>query len=94
FSHRGERHFVAASGAAGGKAGATAQSYILRTDHTREAIASKVVTPLRPGDRLVIETPGGGGYGEPHERAPRDRTADLANGKVSSAASPDMPIES
>ena len=84
FSHRGERHFVAASGVAGGETGMTAKSYILRTDGGREEIASKRVTHLGPGDRLVIETPGGGGYGAPRDRAAADRAADLANGKVGS----------
>ena len=41
-------------------------------------IASKSEGALRPGDRLRIETPGGGGYGEPEEgddagRRPEDR---------------------
>jgi N-methylhydantoinase B/oxoprolinase/acetone carboxylase alpha subunit len=30
-------------------------------------VASKVAGELRPGDRLRIETPGGGGYGAPRE---------------------------
>ncbi len=83
FSHRGERHFVAAAGAAGGSDGRSARSYIVRkaTGDT-EQIASKVVTRLFPGDRLVIETPGGGGYGPPAERPGDRRAADVANGKT------------
>lgn len=82
FSHRGERHFVAAAGAAGGEPGQTASSHILRSSGGREEIPSKRVSHLAPGDRLIIETPGGGGYGHPGDRATVDRAADIANGKV------------
>jgi N-methylhydantoinase B len=84
FSHRGERHFVASAGAEGGEAGRTARSHIYRKEDGRtEEIASKTVTRLFPGDRLVIETPGGGGYGSPGARDATARAEDIANGKVS-----------
>ena len=35
------------------------------------------------GDRLVFETPGGGGYGDPTERSTADVAADVARGLVS-----------
>jgi N-methylhydantoinase B len=78
FSHRGERHFSAA----GGEAGAMAKSVIRRADGTEEVIRSKIATRLQAGDRLTVETAGGGGYGEPKAR-PADRMAeDVANGKL------------
>jgi N-methylhydantoinase B len=80
FSHRGERHFSAASGLAGGGDGAMARSVIHHADGTEEVIPSKIAAILRPGDRLTVETAGGGSYGEPKRRAP-DRAA--ADGKVS-----------
>ncbi len=86
FSHRGERHFSAAAGLAGGGEGARARSVIYRTDGTQEEIPSKIVTTLRKGDRVVVETAGGGGYGDPHERARAGVAADIRNGKVSSPA--------
>jgi N-methylhydantoinase B/oxoprolinase/acetone carboxylase alpha subunit len=86
FSHRGERHFSAAAGLAGGGEGARARSVIYRTDGSQEEIPSKIVTTLRKGDRVVVETAGGGGYGDPHERARADVAADIRNGKVSSPA--------
>ena len=85
FSHRGERHFSAAAGLAGGGEGARAHSMIHRADGSEEVIPSKIVTTLRPGDRLVVETAGGGGYGDPARRAPERRAADIADGKVSRA---------
>jgi N-methylhydantoinase B len=82
FSHRGERHFSAASGLAGGGEGAPARSVIRRVDGNEEVILSKIVTVLRPGDRVTVETAGGGGYGDPARRAAVETAADVANGKV------------
>lgn len=82
FSHRGERHFSAAPGLRGGAAGAMARSVIRRADGTEEVIASKIVTRLQQGDRVVVETAGGGGYGIAQQRAPERLTEDLANGKT------------
>ncbi len=85
FSHRGERHFSAAAGLAGGGEGAMARSLIHRADETEEVIPSKVAAMLRPGDRVVVETAGGGGYGDPASRAPERAAADIADGKISAA---------
>ena len=41
---------------------------------------------LRPGDRVRLVVPGGGGYGEPHERAPEAVAEDLAEGYVTPEA--------
>jgi N-methylhydantoinase B len=86
FSHRGERHFVPAPGMRGGGAGACARSWIERRDGSKEMIPSKVVTRLAPGDRLVIETAGAGGYGDPAGRSAQAVKTDLADGKVSAHA--------
>jgi N-methylhydantoinase B len=82
FSHRGERHFSAAAGLAGGAAGAMARSAIRRADGSEEVIPSKTVTRLAAGDRLMVETAGGGGYGDPAARPPERTAEDVANGKV------------
>jgi len=86
FSHRGERHFSAAAGLAGGGAGARARSVIRRADGREEIIPSKIATTLRSGDRVVVETAGGGGYGDPVRRAAERTAADLADGKVTAPA--------
>jgi N-methylhydantoinase B len=86
FSHRGERHFSAAAGANGGGAGAKARSTIQRADGREEVIPSKVVTTLRKGDRLLVQTAGGGGYGDPKRRPLARITEDVRNGKVSAEA--------
>ncbi len=83
FSHRGERHFSAAPGLGGGEDGARARSVIRRAGGTEEIIPSKIVTVLRAGDRVTVETAGGGGYGNRARRSRERVAADIADGKVS-----------
>ena len=86
LTHRGERHYHAAQGSWGGAAGAFAVSTIVRANGVEETIRSKLLTTVKAGDRLVVETAGGGGYGSP---ADRDRDAvqrDVDDGKVSAEA--------
>ncbi|MBO0741028.1 MAG: hydantoinase B/oxoprolinase family protein [Hyphomicrobiaceae bacterium] len=86
FTHRGERHFIAPKGRAGGGDGATARTIINRADGRQETVPSKLVTTLRAGDRVVLETAGGGGYGEPSRRDPELVRLDVADGKISARA--------
>lgn len=86
LSHRGERHFFSAPGLDGGSEGAKARSFIQRAGGAEEVIPSKIVTTLHKGDRLVIETAGGGGYGDPHARSGTLVREDVRNGKVSAEA--------
>ena len=83
FTHRGERHFSAARGLFGGEDGAHAQSVIIRSDGTVEEIPSKVVTRLMRGDRVIVETAGGAGYGDSSARDPAAVADDIADGKTS-----------
>ncbi len=83
LSHRGERHFSRAPGLAGGGGGASARSRIIRADGREEEVPSKLQTVLNRGDRLIVETAGGGGHGDPSARAAQARARDLADGKVS-----------
>ena len=82
LTYRGERHFCAAQGTAGGGAGGLAFAEITRADGGREVIASKIVTTLRKGDRLVIATAGGGVWVAPEGRDAARVEADLRDGKV------------
>ena len=52
-------------GAAGGEPGRCGCNYVLRADGRREELGFVARTEMQPGDVFVIETPGGGGYGEP-----------------------------
>jgi N-methylhydantoinase B/oxoprolinase/acetone carboxylase alpha subunit len=86
FTHRGERHFIAPAGRAGGGDGAMARTVIHRVEGGAEVVPSKIVTTLHTGDRVVMETAGGGGYGDPAARDPAQIRADLADGKISAEA--------
>ncbi len=58
------QHRVSAPfGAAGGGDGAVGQQVILRADGTRHELGGIDGCEVAPGDRLVLETPGGGGWG-------------------------------
>ena len=83
FSHRGERHFSPAAGLAGGGDGATARSVIYRAGGGEEAIPSKIAAVLHSGDRVVVQTAGGGGYGDPARRSAERVAADIADNKIS-----------
>jgi N-methylhydantoinase B len=50
-------------GLAGAKDGAAGRTIIVRGDGTREELAGKTSVRLRPGERVRVETPGGGGWG-------------------------------
>ncbi len=54
-----------AFGAAGGSPGAPGINRVERGDGRVEVLAHADRTEIAPGDIFVIETPGGGGYGEP-----------------------------
>ena len=50
-------------GMAGGQPGALGRTWVERVDGSRTDLASADSTEVRPGDVLVVQTPGGGGYG-------------------------------
>ena len=68
FTHRGERHSHPARGLMGGESGGKAYSKIQRYDGKEIVIKSKTVETLRIGDRISVQTAGGGGYGRPADR--------------------------
>lgn len=90
LTHRGERHFHPAQGYAGGLPGACARTVIYRSTGAAEEVPSKIVTSLSSGDRLVVETAGGGGYGNALKRSRIELEADIANGKVSVEAGAEL----
>jgi N-methylhydantoinase B/oxoprolinase/acetone carboxylase alpha subunit len=55
-------------GAQGGMPGACGRNLLIRADGSTERLPAKVRLELQPGDRISMETPGGGGYGSPQER--------------------------
>jgi N-methylhydantoinase B/oxoprolinase/acetone carboxylase alpha subunit len=57
-------------GAQGGAPGASGRNTIVRVDGAVEVLPAKARVELNPGDRLRIETPGGGGFGQPETVQP------------------------
>jgi N-methylhydantoinase B len=79
----GERHAVRPRGAAGGGDGANARHTLLRANDegtTMEILAAKTTLELHAGDTLIVQTAGGGGYGDPALRDPAARARDAADG--------------
>jgi len=59
------RRRVAPRGLAGGGDAQPGRNWVERTDGTAEELTATDWTDVGAGDRFVIETPGGGGYGGP-----------------------------
>ena len=53
-----------------------------RTYHPPHLSKDQDIT-IRPGDRVMVSTPGGGGFGDPLRRAPRLVASDTASGYYS-----------
>ena len=60
---------VAPYGLAGGLPGACGRNAIERADGSVEELPGVAQRAMQPGDVLIVETPGGGGYGAPPDRA-------------------------
>ena len=86
MTHRGERHYHPARGSHSGLAGAKSHSVLRRAGGDEEVIPSKLVGMMNRGDRLIVTTAGGGGYGDPHLRDRSALAEDVKNGKVSADA--------
>lgn len=63
LSLMGERRRHRPWGLAGGSPGATGEDWIHRASGSVEMLPAKVTVEVAPGDRLVVLTPGGGGWG-------------------------------
>ncbi len=61
---------VAPYGLAGGEPGQVGRNAVERADGRVEELPGAASVALQPGDVFVIETPGGGGYGDPSQRLP------------------------
>jgi N-methylhydantoinase B len=59
------RRSNAPAGLAGGRNGAPGRNQLQRADGTATDLPSKIELKVREGDRLTLETPGGGGWGRP-----------------------------
>lgn len=67
-----ERREHAPPGLAGGTDGGVGRNTLVRRDGTEEPLPSKGTWPLRRGERVRVETPGGAGWGTPGPSAAAD----------------------
>jgi len=82
-SFRSDRHYTSPWGLRGGLPAARWVTRVERVGGAVETVPSKRVFVLETGDRLIMETGGGGGFGDPLERAPERMLEDVIDGKVS-----------
>jgi len=75
-----ERIKHAAAGRAGGHAGLAGR---IQVSGREKDIPGKCVLRVEPGERLIFDTPGGGGFGDPSLREPKKLNHDIACGLVS-----------
>ena len=82
-----DRHTSHPWGIGGGRHGGRSRKQLLRADGTSEILPGKIdFVPVEPGDRLVYETAGAGGWGEPLDRPPEHVKTDVEKGFVSPEA--------
>ena len=73
-------------GVQGGKEAKPGQITVVKKSGDKEIIYKSKAYPLEPGDTIIVETGGGGGYGPPLERNPEYIERDLMRGYVSPEA--------
>lgn len=74
-----ERRQTRPRGLDGGEDGSAGENRI-----NEEVLPAKATIDIEAGDTVTIETPGGGGYGNPASRSQDRRQSDLRNGKTES----------
>jgi N-methylhydantoinase B len=70
-------------GVQGGKEGKSGRITVVKKSGETEIIYKSKAYPLQPGDHIIVETGGGGGYGAPSERPRHLLDRDLRRGYVS-----------
>ncbi len=89
-THRGERFIGGPKGTHAGHAGGISTGIIRRADGTIVQIRSNEVVTMVKGDRLIVDTAGGGGWGDPKQRDRELVAADLRNAKISAKAAKEI----
>jgi len=78
-----DRSEVAPWGLFGGQAAQPSRCLVVAPDGQQKRLPSKVTTFVEGGHTIVTETPGGGGWGEPHKRNPQLVCHDVIEGLIS-----------
>jgi N-methylhydantoinase B len=87
FSIRSAKHVIPPNGCAGGKPGRTGDIWINpESAHAKRLPTRYADYPLKQADVFRLDTPGGGGYGDPLLRDPARVLMDVCEGTVSAQA--------
>jgi len=87
FSIRSMKHVIPPNGCAGGATGRPGDIWINpETEQAKRLPTRYADYPLKEGDVFRLDTPGGGGHGDPLARDPERVLADVREGAVSVAA--------
>jgi N-methylhydantoinase B len=87
FSIRSMKHVIPPNGMAGGKSGRGGDIWINPGSGEATRLPTRYADyPLKQGDVFRLDSPGGGGYGEPLSRPPERVLADVREGFVSREA--------
>ena len=70
-------------GAFGGHAAGKSKCLMVSGDGKARHLPSKITTNLKRGDKIVVITPGGGGWGNPHKRNQKAVERDVREGFIS-----------
>ena len=60
-----ERRVLEPRGLKGGRNGKSGENILIRSDGSKLYLGPKTSIQVKPGERMVLKTPGGGGYGSP-----------------------------
>jgi len=87
FSIRSMKHVIPPNGCAGGGTGRPGDIWINPGTAEAKRLPTRYADyPLRKGDVFRLDTPGGGGHGDPATREPQRVLDDLAEGYISAEA--------
>jgi N-methylhydantoinase B len=87
FSIRSMKHVIPPNGCAGGKTGRTGDIWINPDRDNAKRLPTRYADyPLKAGDVFRLDTPGGGGHGDPLAREPERVLMDVRDGNVSPEA--------
>ena len=87
FSIRSTKHLIAPNGASGGGLGRTGDIVVNPGRAEEKRLPTRYADyPLKALDTFCLDTPGGGGFGDPYARHPQQVATDVEDGYVSTEA--------
>ena len=85
FSLSADRAILPPWGVFGGKPARTSSCTIVGGDGKKRKLPSKITTTMHKGEKIIVMTPGGGGWGNPRRRSRKAIERDVQEGFISSA---------